>query len=642
MISNGVERHLKKKLTFFDVFSVATGAMISSGLFILPGLAFAKAGPAVILSYVIAGLFCIPTLLSMAELTTAMPKAGGDYFYIMRGFGPLLGTVAGFSTWFSLSLKGAFALIGMGAYLSLVTNMPLHIIALFCCVFFIILNLIGVKEAGRFQVFLVLGLLGILLIYIVWGSKTVNLLNFTPFFEKGLNSMLATASFVFISYGGLTKVAALAEETKNPGKNLPLGMILSIVVTAILYATVIFITIGVLNPASLKQTLTPISDGAGVFGGDVLKIVISIGAFLAFISTANAGIMTASRYPLGMSRDKLLPNKFQKISSKFKTPYFSILFTGAFMILSILFLRLELLIKVASSVLILLYIFANLTLILFRESKILSYKPKFYSPFYPYLQILGILGGFFLLIEMGTLIVFMTGIFLLLGFIWYRIYAKKRAAQDSALIYVLEKLVARDKNLTSDSLLTELKDIVIQRDEIVADRFHKLIEESIVLDIEEPLKMKDFFKQVSDILSKDLNLRYEELFKKFEIGKWIDDLSEGYSHGMKQRVIMCQLLLHNPDLILIDEPLVGLDPRSGKTVREIFLELKEQGKTFFICTHTLSFAKEIASKIGIINLGELKFVGDLAQLSRAAGSKDIEEIYLKLSEESIEKTETPC
>ena len=510
-----MKEELKKDLGFFGIFCVATGAMISSGLFILPGLAFAKAGPAVILSYIIAGLFCIPTLLSMAELTTAMPKAGGDYFYIMRGFGPLFGTVAGFSTWFSLSLKGAFALIGMGAYLSIITNLPLQIIALICCLFFIVLNLAGVKEAGRFQVFLVLGLIGILFVYIIWGLKTVNSLNFTPFFAKGLNPVFATASFVFISYGGLTKVAALAEETKNPGKNLPLGMILSIFVTAILYAAVIFVTIGVLNPENLTQTLTPISDGAGVFGGNLLKIVISIGAFLAFISTANAGIMTASRYPLGMSRDKLLPAKFRKISSTFKTPYISILFTGSFIILAILFLRLELLVKIASSVLLILYIFANLTLILFRESKILSYKPKFRSPFYPYLQILGILGGLFLLIEMGTLILFMTLIFLSLALLWYRMYAQKKAAQDSALIYVLEKLVARDKNLTSDSLLTELKDIVIQRDEIELDRFHKLIEESEVLDIEAPLKMEDFFKEVSRLLSKELDLKPEELFNKF-------------------------------------------------------------------------------------------------------------------------------
>ena len=509
-----MEKGLKKELTLLDIFCVATGAMISSGLFILPGLAFAKAGPAVILSYILAGLLCIPALLSKAELVTAMPKAGGDYFYIMRGFGPLFGTVAGFSAWFSLSLKGAFALIGMGAYLKILTHMPLHIIALICCLFFIFLNLIGIKVAGRFQVFLVLGLLGILLSYVIWGMKTVNPVNFSPFFSKGLGSVFATASFVFISYGGLTKIAALAEETKNPGRNLPLGMILSLVVTSIFYALVIFITIGVLNPEHLEGSLTPISDGAGVFGGDTLKIIISIGAFLAFISTANSGIMTASRYPLGMSRDKLLPAVFQKISPRFKTPHIAIFFTGSFMILAILFLRLELLVKMASSILILLFIFANLTVILFRESKILSYRPRFHSPFYPYLQILGVIGGGFLLMEMGIFIVFLTAMFLLLGFIWYKVYAQKRAGRDSALIYVLERLTVKDKELASENLLTELKDIVIQREGIIDQKFYKLVEESMVLDIGAALNLKDFFKQVSDGLGKNLNLKSEELFNK--------------------------------------------------------------------------------------------------------------------------------
>jgi len=515
MISNGVERGLKKELTLLDVFCIATGAMMSSGLFILPGLAYAKAGPAVILSYIIAGVFCIPTVLSMAELTTAMPKAGGDYFYIMRGFGPLLGTIAGFSTWLSLSLKGAFALLGMGAYLTIMTHLPIHIVALICCLFFIILNLIGVKEAGRFQVWLVVSLIGILISYVVWGMRAVNFGHFSPYFSKGLNSLFATASFVFISYGGLTKVVALAEEVKNPGRNLPLGMILSLIVTSILYALVIFVTIGVLKLDSLEHDLTPISDGAGVFGGDIFKIIISIGAFLAFISTANAGIMTASRYPLGMSRDKLLPSVFQRISSRFKTPYISIFFTGAFMVLAIYFLKLELLVKVASTVLILLYIFANLTLILFRESKLLSYRPKFYTPFYPYMQILGVLGGIFLLIEMGSFIIFLTTIFLFLGVVWYKVYAQKRAAQNTALIYVLERLVAKDKELASDSLLTELKEIVIQREGILGDKFQRLIEEGRVLDIDSPLKMEDFFKEVSVILSRDLNVNSEELFKKF-------------------------------------------------------------------------------------------------------------------------------
>ena len=416
---------LKKELSLLDIFCVATGAMISSGLFILPGLAFSIAGPAVILSYILAAILCIPTLLSKAELTTAMPKAGGDYFYIMRGFGPLVGTMAGFSSWFSLSLKAAFALIGMGAYLSIITHLPLNIIAFLCCLFFIFLNLMGVKEAGRFQVFLVVGLLGILLVYIGLGLRVVSPSNFSPFFSKGLGPVFTTASFVFISYGGLTKVAALAEETKNPGRNLPLGMFLSIIVTCILYALVIFVIIGVSDPQVLEGTLTPVSDGAEVFGGYILKVIISVAAFLAFISTANAGIMTASRYPLGMSRDRLMPAVFRKLSRRFKTPYVAILFTGFFMAAVILFLKLELLVKIASSILILLYIFANLSVILFRESKILSYRPKFYSPFYPYTQVVGVLGGGFLLIEMGTFIVFLTLVFLLLGFVWYKIYAQK-------------------------------------------------------------------------------------------------------------------------------------------------------------------------------------------------------------------------
>ena len=510
-----MEQELQKKLTLLDVFCVATGAMISSGLFILPGLAFAKAGPAVIISYIIAGIFCIPTLFSMAELTTAMPKAGGDYFYIMRGFGPLLGTIAGFSTWFSLSLKGAFALIGMGAYLSIITSIPISIIALICCIFFVGLNLVGVKEAGRFQVFLVLGLLAILSVYVFWGSRSINPQHFTPFFSSGLGSVFATASFVFISYGGLTKVAALAEETKNPGRNLPLGMFLSLIVTSVFYALVIYVTTGVLDPEVLRGSLTPISDGAGVFGGNSLKIVISIGAFLAFISTANSGIMTASRYPMGMSRDKLLPADFQKLSSKHQTPYVSIICTGIFMVTVILFLRLDLLVKVASSILILLYIFANFTLILFRESKILSYRPKFHSPLYPYMQVLGILGGLFLLIEMGTFIVFLTMIFLLSGFLWYRFYAQKNTSQDSALIYALERLVSRDKDLNSDNLLTELRDIVIKRDNLTRDRFHNHIEESTVLDIDKVMKMDDFFGVISNLLATELNLDPEYLYTKF-------------------------------------------------------------------------------------------------------------------------------
>ena len=148
---------------------------------------------------------------------------------------------------------------------------------------------------------------------------------------------------------------------------------------------------------------------------------------------------------------------------------------------------------------------------------------------------------------------------------------------------------------------------------------------------------REFINFIAGIYKIDKNQyesRMNSLLRKLDIGEWIDDFSETYSHGMKQKIIMCQLFLQNPDLILIDEPLVWLDPKSSKSVRETFLQLRTQGKTLFICTHTLSFAKEIASKIGIINKGELKFIGTLSELSKISGKKDIEEIYLKLSQEA--------
>ena len=507
------KKSLHEDLNLLDIFCISTGAMISSGLFIIPGIAYAKAGPAVVLSYIIAGLFCLPTLFSMSELTTAMPKAGGAYYYIMRGFGPLFGTVAGFAMWFSLSLKGAFALVGMGTYLAMTTNIPMHLIATLCCVLFVVINLISTKEAGRIQVIIVVALLAILGIYVGYGVPFIESAKLTPFFSKGLGSVFSTASFVFISYGGLVKVAALAEETKKPSKTLPLGMILSLIVTSSIYALVVLVTVGVSDPTSLVSSPIPISDGARTIGGNFLGIIVTIGAFLAFISTANSGVMAASRYPLGMSRDRILPQYFQNIGSK-GTPVQSILFTGLFMIIFI-FLPLDKLVKVASGLLMVVYIFTNFTVILFRETKIQSYKPTFKSPFYPYMQILGILGGGLLLIEMGTFIVFLTMLFIILGILWYSFYVKKHVNRDSAMLYFLEQLVSKDKDLTSDNILNELKDIVVKRDEVVQDKVHQLFEDCVVLDIAEPVKMADFFKQISDDLGESLKLDPSDLLEKF-------------------------------------------------------------------------------------------------------------------------------
>ncbi|MCD4651444.1 MAG: amino acid permease, partial [Candidatus Cloacimonetes bacterium] len=326
---------LKKGLNFYDVFSIATGSMISSGIFILPGLAFARTGPAVFISYFLAGVLALIGVFSIIELSTAMPKAGGDYFYINRSFGPLIGTISGFFSWFALSLKSAFAIFGISEIVFLVTGFPVFITSILVCVFFVLLNLIGVKEAAKFQVSLVSGLLFLMVIYIIFGFTKIDTSHFSPFIPEGMSSVFASAGFIFISFGGLLKVASISEEVKNPKKNIPLGMIVSVITVTIIYTLILIVTVGILPAHKLTNSITPIADAAKNIAGTPGFIILSIAALIAFITTANAGIMAASRYPLALSRDNLLPEAMGKVSKKFKTPATSIIITGLFIVLAL-------------------------------------------------------------------------------------------------------------------------------------------------------------------------------------------------------------------------------------------------------------------------------------------------------------------
>ena len=510
-----MEEKLKKELNLLDVFCIAAGAMISSGIFILPALAYAKAGPSVVFAYILAGILVLPAMLAKAELATAMPKAGGVYFFIERSMGAPMGTIGGLANWFSLSFKSAFALIGIGVFATLInpgiSQIEIKLIAVGCCLFFMVVNIIGVKHAGRFQVVLVLCLIGILVLYVFRGFLFIRPERYTPFIPFGLGSIFATAGLVFISFGGLTKIACVAEEVKNPGRNISLGMFLAFVIVMCLYAAVVFVTVGLLDPGELSGSLTPISLGAGVFMGNAGIALLAFAAILAFISTANAGILTASRNSMAMSRDYLLPGFFQRISNKSKTPNISIIITTLFMILVILFLSLENLVKTASTLMILLFLLVSLSLIVMRESKIQSYRPKFRSPLYPWLQIFGILGYAFLIFEMGKIPLTITGIFIACSLGWYLIYARKRVKRQAALVHIIERITATE--LVETTLPDELKDIIIERDKIVEDRFDKLINDCKILDLENSLSMQEFFKKASDELAKELDVESVAIYK---------------------------------------------------------------------------------------------------------------------------------
>jgi len=508
---------LKRELGTMAIFCVASGAMISSGLFVLPGLAFAKAGPAVILAYLLASLMVIPSILSKAELSTAMPKAGGTYFFMERSLGPAAGVFGGLANWFSLSLKSAFALMGMGIFAMLlypeISEMQIKLVAVGCCLFFTVLNVVSVRGTGRFQIALVMGLIGLLVLYIIRGIGSTDVHKYSPFIPFGLGSMFATAGLVFISFGGVTKVASIAEEAKDPQRSIPLGMFLAFAVVSLLYLLVVSVTVGLLDASALSGSRIPIFLGAKQLMGTWGSAVMALAALIAFITTANAGVLAASRFPMAMSRDQLLPNFFQRVNTKFQTPHISILLTSLFMICTILFLSLEELIKTASTLMIFLFMSVNISHIIMRASKIPNYRPTFRAPLCPWLQILGIIIYGFLIFEMGRVPLIITGAFILLGYIWYWTYVRVRVSRQSALMHVVERVTA--KELAGVTLRDELREIVMERDQIVEDRFDRLIKEAEIFDFKECLQAEGLFREISRLLSPQLDLDADELFQLF-------------------------------------------------------------------------------------------------------------------------------
>jgi len=417
--------------------------MIGSGIFVLPALGYKKAGPAVILAYVLAAVVVLPAALSKAEMATAMPESGGTYLYIDRALGPLFGTIAGIGAWFSLVFKSSFALVGLGAYLLLfapLSQSAVVYVALGLAVFVVALNVSGTKMSGQIQAIVVTLVVAGLLAYVVNAGFVADTGQYTPFATQGSVGVVTAAAFVFVSYAGVTKIASVAEEVKNPGKNLPRAMLGSMGIMTVLYIGVVGAIIGLADSEVLKTggpggtaSLTPMADGAGALFGGAGVLFISVIAVVALTSMANAGVLSSSRFPLAMSRDDLLPPSLRTIDERFKTPRNAVVLTGIVLVLLIAFVPVIELAKLASAFQILVFSFENMALVAFRVADVPSYEPEFTAPGYPYVQVFGFVAGIALLTQMGTLPILGAVGIIAGSALVYVVYGRSRTDRTGAL-----------------------------------------------------------------------------------------------------------------------------------------------------------------------------------------------------------------
>ncbi|MEE2959366.1 MAG: amino acid permease [Myxococcota bacterium] len=431
---------LQRGLGLWGAVSLSLSAMLGPGAFVVCGLAVAQTGGTAWLAYLCAALILLPAALSKAELSSAIPRSGGTYVYIFQAFGPFAGTSMGLGLWASLFLKSAFALMGVGAYLATLGDIPLKPVALGFLVLILVLNLRGIKAVSNVQTPIVL--LSIVLLFGLMAMATGDFKasNFDPIMPAGFLGFVGTVGFVFMDYAGVTKIAAVAGEVKDPARNLPKGILVSLALITPIYVCLSFVLCGVLEAEGLVGNYSSIHTLAVHLSGPSFGVFVSVVGVLIMAAMANSGLLAASRFPFAMSRDQLMPNFFGFIHRDTVTPVWSILVTAILMGSTILWVDIPEIIKLASALKILAFSANCLAVLVLRESKAQWYQPKYRSPLYPGIQIFGVMGGGVLLFALGQATLHACAAILTIGGCVYLTYGWRKSTEKG----VLGKMIRRE------------------------------------------------------------------------------------------------------------------------------------------------------------------------------------------------------
>ncbi|WIV67221.1 amino acid transporter [Natrialbaceae archaeon AArc-T1-2] len=464
----GGERSLPKELGLPGALTIGIGTMIGAGIFVLPAPALATAGPAAAVAFVVGGVVALFTALSISELGTAMPKAGGAYYYIDDALGPLFGTVAGLGNWVGLAAATAFYLIGFGSYTALALPVPAvdlvvyvleprQVSALLAGAAFVGVNYYGTKETGVLQTAIVSVLVGILLVFVAVGIGRVDVETLRPFAPPetgGWSAVLPAAGLIFVTYLGFAEINTAAEELVNPDRNLPLAVLGSLLVVTALYAVVMIVVAGVVDyRVAVDFGDVAVARVAQLMLGWPGLALLTFAGLLATASSANASILASSRINYAMGRDRIVSDRLQDVHPTFDTPYRSIALTGALIFGFVLVGDVEVLAKAGSILHLIVYGLLNVALIVYRETDHPDYDPGFTTPLYPYVPVLGAVCSFGLIGFMAVTEIALSVLFVAVGVAWYFLYAKQHTRKEG----VFEEYAVEHEEELPDALVSTIK-----------------------------------------------------------------------------------------------------------------------------------------------------------------------------------------
>ncbi len=435
---------LDRTIGLTGALTIGIGTMIGAGIFVFPGLAAGRAGPAAAVSFGIGAIIALLVALPTSELATAMPKSGGGYYFISRGLGALPGAIVGIGLTFGLIFATAFYLVGFGEYAAAVfveaglvdttaiSVGPVAVVTLLGVVLGVgltVMSVFGTENTESLQNVVVGLLLAILVVFL--SVSGIRLLGVTgdqgaaTFAPAGYGPIISTTALVFTSYLGFAQIATVAEDIVEPDRNLPLSMVGSVIVVGVFYIVTMVIAGYTFEPDVIgSMGETAIVEVAREYLGATGAVAILIGGLLATLSSANASILSASRALYGISSDALVPSAAARVNRSYGTPHFALGFVGGTTILLVAFGRTEVLAEVASFLHLILYGLICVALIALRQRDPDWYTPSFRCPGYPVVPAVGGTASFALVFFMQPLSQLLGVAISLVAVGWYLVYAR--------------------------------------------------------------------------------------------------------------------------------------------------------------------------------------------------------------------------
>ena len=463
------EVQLSREMSLLDATMIGVGAMIGAGIFVLTGIAAGVAGPGLIIAFCLNGAVALLTAMSYAELGSCYHDAGGGYLWVKEGLPKWNGFLSGWMSWFAHAVACSLYALGFGAYLEHVLKefnfilpeigflSPQKMLAAGIALVFGYINFRGASETGKIGNIVTLTKIVILGIFVAFGLQVTFgradwTSSFSPFLPNGWGGIIRAMGLTFIAFQGFEVISQASEEIRNPKRNIPRAVFLSLLIVVPIYLLVAFASLGAIAPEGMtawdylalnKETaLVEVSKTFFVGGG----IMLLFGGLISTMSALNATVYSSSRVAFAMGRDRNFPTFFSRVHPKNFTPHLSIVFSLIIVVAMSVSLHIEDVASAADIMFLLLFLQVNITLIRLRRKRP-DLDRGFWTPFFPYLTIVGIVLLFSLAVYMFTysrLGWVVTAGWIGIGLVIYKIYASKREIEHIQKMKALERLEKKE------------------------------------------------------------------------------------------------------------------------------------------------------------------------------------------------------